>query len=374
MSVSDKGRLQSVDALRGFDMFWILGGEKLFAALFVLSGWHFWQIADNQMAHSSWHGFTFYDFIFPLFIFLSGVSLGLANKQLSALTLTQRAPVYKKALKRLLLLSLLGVIYNHGWGTGLPSQLEDIRFASVLGRIAIAWFLAAMIVWHFRLVIQIAIALSILLLNFILHMLVESPSGQLGIENSALTWNAWFDERLLLGASYQNLAVDPEGVMSHFPAVVNALIGVWFGQLIRLYDNKPPSEIVWHGTIIGLVLLALGGSWDLVYPVNKTLWTSSFVFVSAGWSVILMSVFYWLFDVIKLQKIGMFFIVIGLNSIAIYLSTSLINWQFTAQSLFGGLISASPDAVIPLLQVIALILVQWLVLFYMYRKRLFVHV
>lgn len=116
----NKVRLKSLDALRGFDMFWILGGEAIFAALIVLTGWGGLHWFDKQMHHSTWHGFTFYDLIFPLFIFLSGVALGLSPKRLDKLPMHQRMPLYKHAVKRLLLLLLLGVIYNHGWGTGAP--------------------------------------------------------------------------------------------------------------------------------------------------------------------------------------------------------------------------------------------------------------
>lgn len=114
-----KKRLASLDALRGMDMLWILGGEKIFTALFVLTGWAGWQVAHNQTLHSQWHGFTFYDLIFPLFIFLSGVVMGLSPKRIDYLTLSERLPMYKKALKRLVLLCVLGIFYNHGWGTGI---------------------------------------------------------------------------------------------------------------------------------------------------------------------------------------------------------------------------------------------------------------
>ena len=92
-------RLLSLDALRGFDMFWIIGGEKLFVALFVLTGWTGWKVAGTQVQHSQWHGFTFYDLIFPLFIFLSGVALGLTQKSMADLSLNQRRPFYLKAVK-----------------------------------------------------------------------------------------------------------------------------------------------------------------------------------------------------------------------------------------------------------------------------------
>ena len=110
-----KRRLASLDALRGMDMFWILGGEKIFAALFILTGWTGWQVAHGQTLHSNWHGFTFYDLIFPLFIFLAGVAMGLSPKRIDHLPFSERRVYYAKALKRLFLLAGFGVLYNHGW-------------------------------------------------------------------------------------------------------------------------------------------------------------------------------------------------------------------------------------------------------------------
>ena len=118
--IKTKQRLLSIDALRGMDMFWIIGGEGLFAALFVLTGSSFFNTLAGQMEHSHWHGFTFYDLIFPLFIFLSGVSLGLSAKRLNGKPMADRMPIYKKAARRLLLLMVLGIIYNHGWAPECP--------------------------------------------------------------------------------------------------------------------------------------------------------------------------------------------------------------------------------------------------------------
>jgi predicted acyltransferase len=143
-----KKRLLSIDALRGFDMFWILGAEQLFAVLFIITGLSIFDAAAAQMLHSQWHGFTAYDLIFPLFIFLSGVSLGIAAKPFSELGDNKRKQLLRHGIKRLLLLLLLGIIYNHGWGSGIPISADNIRYVSVLGRIGLSWFVAALLVWY----------------------------------------------------------------------------------------------------------------------------------------------------------------------------------------------------------------------------------
>ena len=137
---------------------------------------------------------------------------------------------YRKAGKRLLLLCLLGILYNHGWGTGMPMALDEIRYASVLGRIAIAWFFCAMLVWHTSLRTQIITAAAILVGYWLLLCFVPVPGGSAGDLSAAGSWNAWFDAHLLPGISYQNRVVDPEGVLSNIPAIVNALMGV-FGSI-----------------------------------------------------------------------------------------------------------------------------------------------
>lgn len=195
-----KKRLASLDALRGFDMFWILGGEKVFAALFVLTGWAGWKVAESQTLHSQWHGFTFYDLIFPLFIFLSGVAMGLSPKRIDHLPFVDRKPIYIKAFKRLLLLCFFGVLYNHGWGTGVPLNPEEVRYASVLGRIAVAWFVAAMLVWHTSFRTQMFTLAGILIGYWVWLCFIPVPGGVAGdlSAGGAGSWNAWFDTNFIL--------------------------------------------------------------------------------------------------------------------------------------------------------------------------------
>lgn len=369
-----KPRLMSLDALRGFDMFWILGGEALFGGLLILTGWAGWQWGDEQMHHSQWHGFQFYDLIFPLFIFLSGVALGLSPKRLDKLPMSGRLPVYRHGIKRLFLLLLLGILYNHGWGTGAPADPEKLRYASVLGRIAFAWFFAALLVWHTSLRTQVTVALGILLGYGAMQLWLPFPGGQAGVLSPTESINAYVDSMLLPGISYQGRTPDPEGLLSTIPAIVNALAGVFVGHFI--VKSHPKGEWVKVGllAVAGGACLALGWLLDLIIPVNKDLWTSSFVLVTSGWSMLLLAVFYALVDVLKWQKAAFFFVVIGTNAIIIYLASSLVDWKYIAQSVFGGLVMALPENAQALAAVISLLAVQWLVLYWMYRRNIFVRI
>ncbi len=368
-----KQRLLSIDALRGFDMFWILGAEGIFAALYLATGWSFLNTFAQQMLHSQWHGFTAYDLIFPLFIFLSGVSLGIAAKPMSSYPIDSQKQKLRHAHKRLLTLIVLGVLYNHGWGTGIPMALDDVRFVSVLGRIAVAWYVAAMLVWYLSERNQWLVCGGILTGYWLL--LTFASIGGLGAGDFSSTGaiNVWFDQTLLPGTTYHNLALDPEGLLSNIPSVVNAMAGVFVGRVMMKYQQQP-NILITKLLTITIVCLLSGYAWGLFFPINKTLWTSSFVLVTCGYSTLLLALFYYLIDVLKFQRWAVFFAIIGTNSIVAYLATSIVDWKFIAASLFGGVAVSFPDVWQSAFKVFSLVVVQWLVLYWLYQRKIFVKV
>jgi len=366
-------RILSVDALRGFDMIWILGAEGVFAALFVITGWPWLQSLAMQMQHSIWHGVTAYDLIFPLFIFLAGVSLGISAKPINQYPVEKRKPLILSSIKRLGLLMLLGVIYNHGWGAGIPLQLEEVRFASVLGRIGVAWFVAAMLCWYVSERIQWLIAGGILLGYWVLLTYIDISGFGGGDYSASGAINAWFDAKLLPGVSYQGLAIDPEGVLSNVTSIVNALAGVFAGRLM-MNNAEQPSKLMLTLLISAVICLIAGEAWHLIFPINKTLWTSSFVLVSVGYSLLLLVIFYYLFDVLKLTQLAKFFAVIGCNSIIIYLASSIVNWQYINNSLFGGFFVFFDNGWSTLISIVTTVFLQWLLLCWLYQRKIFIKV
>lgn len=354
-------RLPALDALRGFDMFWLIGGELLPAALFTWTGWSVWKLMAQQFEHSAWHGFTFYDLIFPLFIFISGVSLGLQGHSLSGLPMAQRRPHYLRAVRRLLLLLSLGVVYNHGWGTGMPADPDAVRYASVLGRIGIAWFVAAMLLWHLRTQTVVVLTAAVLLAYSALQMVWPlTEAGSL---------NALLDQAWLPGITYRNAPFDPEGLYSQVGAIGNCLMGAFVGVIWRTEAGAPRRRL--------LKLLGMGGGLVLLacllhpfYPLNKSLWTGSFTLLTSGISVLLLLAF----DLLLGQRparLSKPLYWIGQNAILIYLGTSLVMWGYSVKSLFGGWIMASPPGAQPLLQALALLLLQLLALRWLYQRKLF---
>ncbi len=354
-------RLPALDALRGFDMFWLIGGELLPAALFTWTGWSVWKLVAQQFEHSPWHGFTFYDLIFPLFIFISGVSLGLQGHSLSGLPLAARRPQYARALRRLFLLVLLGVVYNHGWGTGMPADPAAVRYASVLGRIGIAWFVAAMLLWHLRTYTVVVLTAVVLVVYSAVQL--QWPLTEAG------SLNAMLDQSWLPGITYRNAPFDPEGLYSQVGAIGNCLMGAFVGVIWRTEAGAPRRRL--------LKLLGMGGGLVLVacllhpfYPMNKSLWTGSFTLLTSGISVLLLVVF----DLLLGQRparLSQPLYWIGQNAILVYLGTSLVMWDYSVKSLFGGWITASPANLQPLLLALGLLLLQLLALRWLYQRKLF---
>jgi predicted acyltransferase len=368
-----KKRLLSIDALRGFDMFWILGAESLFAALFIVTGWPILAVFADQMQHTAWNGFSAYDLIFPLFIFLSGVSLGIAAKPLSSYDPQKAKLIVLSGIKRLTLLISFGILYNHGWGGGIPASFDGIRYVSVLGRIGIAWFVAAMLVWYVSEKTQWVVAGVILIGYWLLLTFVsigEYGGGDFSA-NGAL--NAWFDKNLLPGVTYQKLAIDPEGLLSNLTSIVNALAGVFTGRYM-MKNISAPKKLLTGLSLIGIFVLILGYLWGMFFPINKTLWTSSFALVTIGYSILLLTLFYWLIDVLDFTKWAKVFAVIGTNSIIVYLGSSIIDWQYTSKSIFGGFINIAPAGWQDLILFGGMVFLQWLVLYWLYRRNIFIKV
>jgi len=366
-------RVQSIDVLRGFDMLWILGADGLFSALFTATGWSIFSTLAAQMHHSVWQGLTAYDAIFPLFIFLSGVSLGLAAKPIGTYTAQQFRSKHRHATQRLMLLIIFGIIYNHGWGVGMPASLADIRYASVLGRIGIAWFVTALLIWHTSTKTQWVVCVAILLGYYLLLNWVTIGiygGGQLSPE---FTLNAWFDQHWLPGVHYHQLTIDPEGLLSNIPSIVNALLGALVGKHLRQYADRPVYLLA-SLLLFSLTLLLLGYWLNSIFPINKTLWSSSFVLVTVGYSVALLVLFYGLVDVLQWRRWAMPFMVIGMNSLVIYLLSSIFDWRYTAQSLFGGLIQHTPTHWHSALLILVTLLCQWLLLYWLYQRKIFIKV
>jgi predicted acyltransferase len=243
----------------------------------------------------------------------------------------------------------------------------------VLGRIGIAWFVVAMLVWYVSIKGQWIIAAVILLGYWCLLSMVTISGFGGGDYTASASLNVWFDQTLLPGITYKNLPLDPEGILSNVNSIVNALIGAFIGRHMKNLQQRQTTLLL-HLIIAGSLLLCLGYLWGIIFPINKSLWTSSFVLVTSGYSILLLSGFYAIIDVIKVQKWAVFFAVIGTNSILVYLGTSVVNWSYSANSLFGGLITTLSENWQPLMHITAVLFIQWVILYWLYRRNIFIKV
>jgi predicted acyltransferase len=374
-------RLVSLDALRGFDMFWIMSGEQIAHALAKATGWSVFIWLSGQLHHTVWDGFTFYDMIFPLFLFIAGVSMpySMGNKMSkagvdSAMQLPGDAkwPIYKSMIRRTLILLLLGMIVN---GLLKFNGYENTRFASVLGRIGLAWFFAGLIYLNFNLRGQIIWFIGLLAGYWAAMMFIPVPGYGPGVLTMAGSFESYVDRLLLPGRLHDKIH-DPEGVLSTIPAIGTALLGVFTGSFLKL-DSAKWTMLKKGGALFmaGLILIAAGKLWGLDFPINKRLWSSSFVLYVGGWSLIFLSVFYLIIDVAGFKKWAFPFILIGTNSIVIYIcSEGLVNFGYTANYIFGGLVHLAPLAWQAVFAATAVTLVQLVFLYFLYRNKLFLKV
>lgn len=363
-------RLQSLDALRGFDMFWITGGGSLVHALSAALGWGWLQVMDQQLTHPEWNGFHAYDLIFPLFIFMAGVSTPFSLDSRLAKG-ADKGVLARKAIQRGLILVLLGIVYNNGLFQ-LPWQ--EMRFASVLGRIGLAGMFAQLI-YIYSPARMLVVWLGAILMGYWLFMAFFPVPG---CESGMLTMEcnpASYLDRLLLPGRLHKTIHDPEGLVSTIPAIATGLMGIFAGKLLRdkeslLTANRKVVRMV----LAGLAALAVAGAWDIVFPINKNIWSSSFVLFSGGWSLLLLALFYWVIDVLQFRKWTFFFVVIGMNSIVIYMSRKIVDFNYTAQFFTGGLLSHISESAATVGAVLTFILIQWLFMWVLYRNKWFLKI
>lgn len=363
-------RLLSLDALRGFDMLWITGGQRVIAALAALTGWPVFAWLKTQMGHVEWEGFHFYDLIFPLFLFLAGVSMPFSFGKRIARGDT-KIMIYRHAFKRMVLLVILGMLYNRI----LNFDPENIRLASVLGRIGIAWFLASVIFLNFSLRGRIIWFWSLLIGYCLVMQLVPVPGFGAGVLTPEGNLEGYIDRLLLPGTLYMKV-MEPEGILSTIPAISTALLGVFAGSLLHAENIKYTKAM--KGLLLiagGLISLVLGGLWGLFFPIIKNLWTSSFTLWAGGWSLIFLGIFYLIIDVWGFKKWSFFFVVIGLNPITIYmLQYKILDFSLIRDFFLGGLIKNSPEAIVPLLSSLGYVACMWIFLYILYRKKIFLKV
>lgn len=345
-----------------------MGGEEIFHSLAKATHAPFWETLSNQFEHPDWNGFHFYDLIFPLFLFIAGVATPYSvGRELEKGA--SKNQLLTRVIRRGLTLVVLGIIYNNGLKI---HPLSEVRFCSVLGRIGLAYMFANIIYLYTKQRGQIIWFVS-LLIGYWLMLLFNSapgfPHGDLTMQGN---FASYLDRSILPGRLYLGIH-DPEGLVSTIPAIGTGLLGILAGQLLK-NSALSPSAKAGRLAIGGVISLVLALLWNTVFPINKNLWTSSFVLNVGGISLLLLSGFYYVIDVLGYRKWAFFFSVIGMNSILIYLSPHFINWKYMTDGFFYwvGQIIASPWNTFVL--VFCFLGLKWLFLYILYKKKIFLRV
>ncbi len=364
-------RIQSLDALRGFDMFWIMGGGGIFIGLAKLTDWPFFQWCADQLTHVPWHGFHFYDMIFPLFLFIAGISFPFSLAKRKALN-ESRKSTYIHVIKRGLILVILGILYNEA----VRFNFDSLRYSSVLGRIGLAWMFAAFIFMNTKLSFRIVWFWSLLIGYWLL--LLAFPAHDLGSADAFSQEGnlSGYLDRLLLPGRLSLGNYDPQGLLSTMPTIAIPLLGMFTGEfLMSKYLNDKPLRKVLYLVLAAVVLIIIGKVWNIVFPINKNLWSSSFICFVGGLSLLLFSVFYLIIDVWHYKKWAFFFVVIGMNPITIYLAGKIINFRAATQFFFGGIAELFPELWTPLIiNGIGITTIAWVFLYILYKKKIFVKI
>ncbi|HET9903856.1 MAG TPA: hypothetical protein VFQ27_09180 [Xanthobacteraceae bacterium] len=370
-------RIGSVDALRGFTIACIIGLDGAALSLRDMSReagpvlGRVGQILGSQFEHAEWDGFRFYDLIFPLLIFVTGIAVVLSLPRI--IEREGRLHAHLRVLRRTLLLFGLGFLFYGGFSV----PFSEIRMSGVLQRIALCYLAASLLFMHLRLR-GLVVAFGAILLGYWAAMtFVPVPGVGAGSLVPGANLSDWIDARYLPGRLFLGDR-DPEGLLSTLPAVATCLIGVFAGLLLVDPRIEPQRKSLW---LIGAGLAAAAGGflWGLEFPIIKSLWTSSFVLVSGGCSLLLLGVLYHLIDVRQQRAWPEIFVWVGANAITLYLLNGIAGFERLATRFMGGDIAGFLDRTIApstgrfvshaLGVVLAVLLARFL-----YRRKIFLRV
>ncbi|HEV2826536.1 MAG TPA: DUF5009 domain-containing protein [Pyrinomonadaceae bacterium] len=301
-------RLLSLDVFRGITI----------AGMVLVNNPGTWSSIYWPLAHAEWHGWTPTDLIFPFFLFIVGVAIPLAlGRRIESGG--DKRDLYLKIIKRTVIIFAVGMFL-----AGFPYfQLATIRIPGVLQRIAVCYLVASIVFLKSKVRTQVIITIALLIIYCLLMTLLHAPgfaAGDLSKEGSL----ASFIDRVIFGPHIwkQGKVYDPEGLLSTIPAIATTMFGVLTGQWLR--TGKAQYEKVVGLFVAGAVCVVIGWCWNPFFPINKSLWTSSYVFFTGGLALEFLALCYWLIDIRKYQRWAKPFVVFGVNAIALFVGSGVM--------------------------------------------------
>jgi predicted acyltransferase len=358
-------RLVSIDALRGFDMFWIAGGGVVVMEFFKLFSNPLPEWLDRHFEHVPWEGFVAWDLIMPLFLFIVGVAMPFSiGKRLARGD--SKARIYRKVASRTVLLFILGMIAQ---GHLLAFNLNTLHiYSNTLQAIAAGYLIGSIALLELPVRGQAVLTGALLVIFWAFMKFVPVPGVGAGVLTPDGNLAMWIDKAVL--GRFQDQTTYT-WILSSIGFGATTLIGILAGQLLRSRLPGPRKALLL--TVSGVASLAAGWLWGFEFPIIKHIWTSSMVLIAAGWSLLLLALFYWVIDVQGYRRWAFFLRVIGMNAIVAYMAGDFINFAYTSKALFGGL-AGHLGIFGPLLIACGSLGALWLGLYYLYRNRTFLRV
>ena len=358
-------RVASIDALRGFDMFWIMGGEIIFKSLDPIFHSPATQFLSTQLEHVEWLGFRFYDIIMPLFVMLAGISMPFSISRRLGKNHSKSA-LWPHIIKRFILLWIIGMAVQ---GNLLTYDLAQFKFYSnTLQSIAIGYLIASVFILYINVRGQVLATIGLMLTYWIAMAVIPVPGIGAGSytphENLAL-----FIDKAVLGKFQDGTTYS--WILSSLNFGATVMLGVFAGYILKSGVTGKHKVVLLLGFGVGFLLL--GKLWHPFHPIIKHIWTGSFVLFSGGIIYLLMAVFYLVIDVWKFQKGSKFFIIIGTNSIIAYTGWHLFNFGYVAAIFTNGLKDRTGDWFALIHSTLAF-LIAFLILRHMYRYKIFIKV
>ncbi|GGX18219.1 acyltransferase family protein [Aquimarina muelleri] len=361
-------RVQSVDFLRGFTV----------VLMILVNTPGDWNHVYSLLLHADWNGLTLADFVFPFFLFIVGISISFVYKNKKG---KANASVYRKIFIRSFKLILLGLFLN----VFLPYfpfiKIESMRIPGVLQRIGIVFCIVSILYLNLHKKQLLYISFFILLGYWIWLAYIPLPNGNLPtLDRGVNNWANYVDFLLLKGNIWQP-DYDPEGILSTLPSIVTVLIGVFVGEILV---SKIKQKLILL-TIISMCLLVTGYVWDVFFPINKALWSSSFVLVTSGYATLFLVIFHYLMDD-REYDFGNLFKYVGANAIVIYFLSMVfarslylikINSQTSIHQFLFETFFVYKGIAMPLSSLFyALIVVGFYILlaYFLYKRKIFIKV
>lgn len=344
-----------------------------------------WRSIYPPFMHSEWHGFTLTDLVFPTFLFVVGNALSFTWTKMASLSASD---FFKKVLKRTAIIFLIGLLLNYfpffefEDGKFTFSNILEVRIWGVLQRIAVCYFLANLLLFHLQKKWLIITGIIILLIYWGILYYFGNPVAPYSLAGNAvktLDLLIFHPENLYNGFG---IPFEPEGLLSTLPATLNVVAGYLAGNFIRNKENQSAIALKLFG--FGLTLIVIGQLWHIVFPINKPLWTSSYVLLTIGWHLLILGILILLIEVLNFKKWTYFFVVFGKNPLFIY----IISWIIIGilylipikDTTIGSylyrtfFLSWADDKNASLLFAISYMLLMWLIALVMDKKKIYIKV